>query len=320
VVFAAAAGVGVLAGPVTAGAPEHEGTTMTSTHSTAKAGATHGSGTHSAARAVPKGLQVSQDGYTLVPQTTTLPAAGGTYAFRILDRGARAVTDYTTAHGKNLHLIVVRRDLAGFAHVHPVMAPDGTWRVPLRPAAGAGSYRVFADFTPAGRDEALTLGTDLSVAGTYTPRPLPAAARTATVDGYTVALTGDLQPGSSSKLTLTVTCGGAPVTDLQPYLGAYGHLVALRAGDLAYLHVHPDGTPGDGRTRPGPTITFYAEAPTAGQYRLFLDFQHAGVVRTAEFTATAGGEATAPTTPRRDPAPAPSASVGSPGGTHGHGR
>ena len=41
-------------------------------------------------------------------------------------------------------------------------------------------------------------------------------------------------------LTLTVTKDGQPVTDLQPYLGAYGHLVALRAGDLAYLHVHPE--------------------------------------------------------------------------------
>lgn len=42
------------------------------------------------------------------------------------------------------------------------------------------------------------------------------------------------------------------VTDLKPYVGAFGHLVALRAGDLAYLHVHPDGAPGDGRTAPGP--------------------------------------------------------------------
>ncbi|MEV6492826.1 hypothetical protein AB0M20_30025 [Actinoplanes sp. NPDC051633] len=69
---------------------------------------------------------------------------------------------------------------------------------------------------------------------------------------------------------------GKPVTDLQPYLGAYGHLVALRHGDLAYLHVHPDGTPGDGRTAAGPGIIFHADVPSAGAYRLYLDFQHAG--------------------------------------------
>ncbi|WP_278258289.1 hypothetical protein [Nocardioides convexus] len=86
---------------------------------------------------------------------------------------------------------------------------------------------------------------------------------------------------------LTVSKDGAPVTDLEPYLGAYGHLVALRGGDLAYLHVHPDGTPGDGTTEPGPEVVFYAAVPSAGTYHLYLDFQHNGVVRTASFTVTA---------------------------------
>jgi hypothetical protein len=80
-----------------------------------------------------------------------------------------------------------------------------------------------------------------------------------------------------------------PVTDLQPYLGAYGHLVALRSGDLAYLHVHPDGTPEDGSTRPGPDVVFYAAVPSAGTYHLYLDFKHQGVVRTAAFTVGTTG-------------------------------
>ena len=78
------------------------------------------------------------------------------------------------------------------------------------------------------------------------------------------------------------------MTDLDPYLEAYGHLVALRVGDLAYLHVHPEGAPGDGRTPPGPDVTFSAQVPTAGTYRLFLDFSHGGRVHTAEFTVEAG--------------------------------
>lgn len=95
------------------------------------------------------------------------------------------------------------------------------------------------------------------------------------------------QPGRTSELTLTVSKDDGPVTDLQPYLAAYGHLVALRDGDLAYLHVHPDGAPGDDRTKPGPQITFFAGIPSTGDYRLHLDFQHQDTVRTAEFTATA---------------------------------
>ena len=77
------------------------------------------------------------------------------------------------------------------------------------------------------------------------------------------------------------------MTDLQPYLGAFGHLVALRSGDLAYLHVHPDGEPGDGSTKPGPDVAFGAEVPSAGDYHLYLDFKHDGVVRTAQFKVTA---------------------------------
>ena len=158
------------------------------------------------------------------------------------------MTDYTVEHEKLLHLIVVRRDLAGFQHVHPTLDTAGTWSVPLDLTRG-GDYRVFADFTPAG-GEGVTLGTDLRVAGTYDPQELPAPAPTATVDGYTVTLGGALRPGETSNVTLSVSRDGQPVTDLQPYLGAYGHLVALRTADLGYLHVHPDGHPGDGVTAP----------------------------------------------------------------------
>ncbi len=80
-----------------------------------------------------------------------------------------------------------------------------------------------------------------------------------------MTLDGDVVAGGDSKLTLTVAKDGKPVTDLQPYLAAYGHLVALREGDLAYLHVHPDGEPGDGKTKPGPGITFHADVPVRGQ-------------------------------------------------------
>jgi hypothetical protein len=255
-----------------------------------------------ASQAGPGGLQVAQDGYRLVPIDTNLPVAAGVpFAFQILGPDGRPVTAYRPAHDKELHLIVARRDLTGFQHVHPTMAPDGTWSVPVT-IASAGPYRIFADFQPADRAEPLTLGVDAAAAGAFEPAPLPVVSRLTTVDGYEVELTGDLVPGTSSKLTVRVSRGGAPVTDLEPYLAAYGHLVALRVGDLAYLHVHPDGAPGDGRTAPGPDITFYAQVPSAGAYRLFLDFQHAGRVHTAAFTAVAGPSApTGQTTAVPDP-------------------
>jgi hypothetical protein len=231
---------------------------------------------------VPKGLQTSQDGYTLVLDRSELPAGTASdLSFRVLGPDGRSLTAYETSHDEDLHLIAVRRDLTGFQHVHPERDADGTWRTPL--ALTPGEWRVFADFVPAG-GEGLTLGTDLSVAGTYSPAPLPSPSRTAQVDDYTVTLTGDLAAGRETELTLSVAKDGAPVTDLQPYLAAYGHLVVLRDGDLAYLHVHPTGEPGDGRTPSGPEVRFATSAPSAGTYRLFLDFRHGSVVRTAEFT------------------------------------
>ncbi|MGW7350095.1 hypothetical protein [Streptomyces sp. NPDC054784] len=240
------------------------------------------------------GLRVSSGGYALDLRTPRVEAGrAATLRFRVLDRDGRPLTEYRRDHDKELHLVVASRDLGTYRHVHPTRAADGTWSTRLTLPV-AGDHRVFADFVPAADPEAdagaegVTLGTDLAVAGPYAPRELPAPARTAEVDGYRVRLDGALRPGAARELTLTVTRDGRPVTDLEPYLGAYGHLVALRSGDLAYLHVHPNGAPGDGATEPGPEVSFTATAPSAGAYRLFLDFKHRGEVRTAAFTVRAG--------------------------------
>ncbi|WP_067812539.1 hypothetical protein [Actinomadura kijaniata] len=301
-VFGGAVGVGQITGPVgataeTGGHGHQAGGTRNGTQSGGH-GDGHGGGNAPASSPVPGGLQVSEDGYTLVPAATTVePGERTDFRFTVNGPDGKPVTAYETLHGKKLHLIVARRDLSGFQHLHPTLlegqAGGGVWSIPLT-LPDAGTYRFFTDVKPQGAKRQLTLGTDVVAPGGQKPKPLPEPGRTARVDGYEVTLNGDLVPGRSSKLTLSVRKDGRPVTDLEPYLEAYGHLVALRSGDLAYLHVHPDGEPGDGRTRPGPDITFYAEVPSTGTYRLYLDFQHEGKVRTAEFTARAGTAATPP--------------------------
>ncbi|MFC4908578.1 hypothetical protein [Actinomadura gamaensis] len=254
----------------------------------------HGGGAHGGAHAghgggtgTPGGLQVSADGYTLAPQTTTItPGVKTDFRFTVTGPDGKPVTRYTPQHGKEVHLILARRDLSGFQHLHPTAVGGGVWSVPIT-VTEAGTYRFFTDIKPEGAASGLTLGTDVFAPGNFQPKAVPQPEQTAEVDGYEVTLKGELTPGKPSPLTLTVSKGGLPVTDLDPYLEAYGHLVALRSGDLTYLHVHPEGEPGDGKTRPGPDITFDADVPSAGTYRLYLDFQHAGTVHTAEFTAVA---------------------------------
>jgi hypothetical protein len=260
----------------------------------------HDEGHGDEADAQPPGLAVSQAGYTLVPATTFFqPSQQTQLRFTINGPDGKPVTKYTKTHEKDLHLIVVRRDLSGFHHVHPTMAADGTWSIPFTFTAG-GTWRLYADFQPAGYDDTLTLGTDVNVSGLYVPVPLNEPASVFSIDGYDVTLAGKPEAGKESELTFAVSKNGKPVTDLQPYLGAFGHLVSLRGGDLAYLHNHPaeEAKPG---TKGGPQITFGTTFPTAGTYSLFLDFQHAGAVRTAEFTVNVGTDGTAIVPPKALP-------------------
>lgn len=235
-----------------------------------------------------QGVAVEQGGYLL--QEISAPAAvgqAGELSFTITGPDGSPVTAFETGHGKDLHLIVVRSDGSHYRHVHPVMDQAGRWSLPWQWEA-AGTYRIYADAVPAGADEGLTLARMVDVAGTFDPAA-PEVTAIDDVDGFQVSLAGGLSAGSASALTVSVSRNGQPVTALQPYLGAYGHLVALRAGDLAYLHVHPEGAaPVQGEVS-GPEVEFATTAPTPGRYYLYFDFQVGGTVHTARFVLDATG-------------------------------
>ena len=232
-----------------------------------------------------RGIAVSEGGLRLVVDDPEL-RRGRTESlrFRIVDAAGETVRDYDVEHTKRMHVIVARRDLTGFQHLHPEQRRDGSWSLPLR-LDEAGSYRLFADFSHAGA--ATTLGTDVRVDGAADLRPLPAPAPPAVSDGgYDVRLDARrVKPGAESELRFTVSKDGHPV-DTEPYLGAGGHLVALREGDLAFLHVHPTehGHGDETGDAHDDGIGFAATFPTQGRYRLFLQFQHEGRVHTVGFT------------------------------------
>jgi hypothetical protein len=231
-----------------------------------------GMGAMTASPRAVRGLAVSDDGLTLeLARTTATPGKSFSLGFRVVDRRGQTVRDFDVEHTKRMHLIVVRRDMTGFQHVHPTQAGDGSWSVPVS-LREAGSYRVFADFSIAGKPH--TLAGDLFADGTVRRHAVPAPVRSIEVDGLRVSLTdGASRAGAESQLAFDVTRNGKRVA-VQPYLGAKGHLVALRQGDLAFLHVHPDEN----------SLRFMAQFPTAGTYRLFLQFQIEGRVHTAAFT------------------------------------
>lgn len=235
------------------------------------------------------GVTLAAGGYVLSPVTApTTVGAEGTLSFQVLDLDGEPLVEYTTAHDKDLHLIVVRTDGAAFHHVHPELDSEtGTWSVPITWDA-AGTYRMYADFVPEGAEDGVTITRTVEVAGDFTPAVATGERVTDTVDGFEVTIDGDLTAGEMTDLTVSISRDGEPVTTLEPYLGAFGHLVALREGDLAYLHVHAEGDEPEAGDTAGPEIGFMAEAPTAGRYLLYLDFQVDGEVHTAQFVLDAG--------------------------------
>ncbi|NDK32827.1 heavy-metal-associated domain-containing protein [Nesterenkonia haasae] len=244
--------------------------------------------------AAPLGLSLAQDGYQLTnvsaPSSTD---SEGEISLIVSGPGGEPVTGFELDHEQEMHLITVRSDGQYFRHVHPERDEAGTWSIPWEWEA-AGSYRVFADFVPEDTGEGMTLSTTLEVAGDYDPGPADELVTATTVNGFEVAVEGDLVAGSASELTMTITAGGEPVTALEPYLGAFGHLVALRHGDLAYLHVHPHGDAPEVGDTAGAEIVFEVTTPTEGRYLLYLDFQVDGEVHTAPLVidTVAGGDGT----------------------------
>jgi hypothetical protein len=246
------------------------------------------------------GLAATVDGLTLELATTRLsPGEPGQLRFQVVGEDGRAVRDFEVQHGKRLHLIVVRDDLTGFQHLHPRMSADGSWSTPVT-LGEPGSYRVFADFRHQGRDQ--TLARTLTVEGAAEPVPLPSpAGQATTATGYTVHLSESLDAGSR-VLSFHVARDGQSV-ELQDYLAAKGHLVAVREGDLAYVHTHPSGGGGGHGgahaehggahaghgAPPGGAVPFETAFPSGGRYRLFFQFKHGGRVHTAAFTHQVSG-------------------------------
>jgi hypothetical protein len=247
------------------------------THAMADGG--HGSAPMIEAVPGSDGLHAQLAGLRLAPLSRTVTAgASTTWRFRIIGCDGQPVRRFERDNTKLLHLIVVRTDLSGYQHLHPTLEADGTFAIELR-TPRPGIYRAIADFVIDGRK--YVLGTNLVAPGPVHSIPLPAPSVDQTVDGYAVELQrpAQLSAGQEAQLTFRITRHGQPVRDLEPYLGSYGHLVALHAPELAYSHVHPSGD-----DRASGAITFDTELSARGTYGLFLQFQTHGRVHTVAFT------------------------------------
>jgi heavy metal-binding protein len=224
--------------------------------------------------------------YRLSVTTTTEPRGHGISEIhlRVLDPETdEPVNSFLEVHEKRLHLFIVSRDLEYFAHVHPDHQSDGSFAI--RHELPAGEYVLIGDFLPA--DGTPQMVQRVIVTPGYRavlfgqPVSLRPTAHEQIVDGIRVRMELEsLRPLRPSilRFLLSDAVTGAPLTDLEPYLGVPGHLLIVD-GDLKFaIHAHPEG-----RVSSGPPVTFEPVLPAAGRYKLWVQFQRGGRVITAAF-------------------------------------
>lgn len=242
-----------------------------------------------------------------ITTTPAKPKAGEKtkLVFEISDGGTK-LSSFDVVHEKQLHLLMVTPDLAWFAHEHPEPKPDGTFDFEFTFPHG-GSYRLFSDFKATGKPGAV-VPVDIEVDGAPAPKvPLAPTnlVEARTVGDYQVRLTSPVPPaGASSTLKFLVVKDKKPVTDLEQYLGALGHLVIINEDGKTFLHSHPDdhsaphddtGKPPHAHPKTG-EVGFGTLFPKPGLYKAWAQFLHKGKNITADFVLDVkpGAAGTAP--------------------------
>ena len=195
-----------------------------------------------------------------------------------------APEDLVVMHAKKLHLLISDPSLTDYQHVHPEPTrTPGEWSFAFTPRYG-GTYRVFADFTPAATNRSLYANADLVVRGAApTSAELVKAklpAWSAERAGYRFALVPSAQPIRARQLVdlkfiVTKLDGGR--VPLEPIMGAYAHLVAFDESRSGFAHLHPMETD---VTRPPdavkPMFSFKITIPTAGRYVIWAQVNLGG--------------------------------------------
>jgi len=210
------------------------------------------------------------------------PVAGKPVRLKLMihEADGSMAREFEIVHEKLVHLIIVRDGLDEFAHVHPDVDDQGNLTIThtfLKP----GKYRLFADHKPKDKGAAVATA-QIEVSGD----PSPSTALTVNAPGKVTAdgLVAQVElknakASESSEFRFRLTnYSGQPIDDLQPYLGARGHLVVISADGKQYVHAHPT----DGPTAAN-EVVFMSHFPAAGMYKGWAQFQESGQIRTVPF-------------------------------------
>lgn len=184
-----------------------------------------------------------------------------------------------TLHDKKMHVIIVKKDLSLFYHVHPVLAKNGEYSIPFSFSYG-GEYVIFVDYMPVNSDQQLER-IELTVEGeSYTAKEYTNQQLSTKIDDFEIQLIPEnesIETMHPTAITVRIKRKGNEINAnaLDDYLGAKAHMVVISANTKEYIHVHPYVK--------DKSLMLHAEFPQPGMYRGWLQFQYKGQLRTAEF-------------------------------------
>ncbi len=216
-------------------------------------------------------MAAEQSTQLIISSTPERPRDGESTELKIMlhDAAGQMLKEFEPTHTKLAHLIIVREGLDEFAHLHPTVGKSGTMTTTHTFLSG-GNYLVFLDYKPAGKP-ASTAHAKFVIEGDSPPAPILEPNVPGTIKGD--GLQAEVAMHASEEKVQIVTFkvqdeSGKPVRDLQPYLGAMGHLVVLSADGKQYVHAHPlTETAADGQ------VDFEVHFPGPGTYKGWGQFQ-----------------------------------------------
>lgn len=197
--------------------------------------------------------------------------AKATITLRTSNGKAVAPEDLLVTHTRPLHLLIVDPSLTDYQHVHPQPGKEkGDWTFTFTPHT-SGTYRVFADFTPAATARGLYASADLEVAGGGANAGVGAAKAKpyAQPEGYRFALETAQKPAKAGEpldLRFTISKNDGGSVPMELVMGAYAHLVAFDGARTGFAHLHPVEPETTAPDTKKPTLNFKLTIPNAGKY------------------------------------------------------
>lgn len=239
---------------------------------------------------------------TMTVVTAATPTAGrlvdGVLTLRTFSGKGIAPQDLLEVHAKLMHLMIVDPSLTDYEHVHPQPGKTpGSWTFSFSPRY-AGTYRLFADFTPIATARGLYAEADVEVTGasaapvtattfrgTENDRAAfaadhPALGQGVDREGYRFTLKSATMPVRARQLidlTFSVAAPNGGRVPLAPIMGAYAHLVAFDAKRSGFAHLHPNQS--DPLAAPDathPELKFKVTIPNAGRYVIWTQVNLGG--------------------------------------------